>query len=144
MNRGQRVSERRSWIQRSVDRAMRPLTNDWRDYEIRREKLREQMSDFLLRLAELILICGAVVFVEDRTHSGHIASAVVSGLVAIYAQARASSGMLSLMAEHNLSPVRQRLFYWLIVILALVLWGAIQWFTNAVVPLIASAEAGAH
>lgn len=127
-------------FRRLLDRFSQPLTNEWRDWEIRRQKMQEEIMDFLLRIVELILICGAIVFVEDKTRSPHYVSAAVAGLVAIYACARATRGMMRLMAEHDLSPRRQRTVYWAIMAFSFLLWIGIQWLTGVVVPLIAHAQ----
>jgi uncharacterized membrane-anchored protein len=128
---------------RFVDRVFHPITDEHRDSEIQRNRLGEGMTDFLLRLTELILVCGAVAYVERRLGAKTpYVSYVVAGIVGIYAHFRATAGMLSLMAEHRLDPRRQRLFYWLIIAFAFALWLAIAWFANAVVPLIANVQGG--
>ena len=52
-------------------------------------------------------------------------------------------GQRTLAVETDLDPRRQRLFYWLIIAFSLALWGAIAWFANKAVPLIANVQGSA-
>ena len=118
-----------------------PVTDELRDWDIKRYRMSEGMADFVLRLTELILVCGFVAYVERKLGAKTpYVSYIVAGFVGIYAHSRATAGMLSLMADHRLDPRRQRLFYWLIIAFSVGLWAGISWSVSKVVPLIANVQ----
>jgi hypothetical protein len=116
------------------------IPDEVRDFRISQERMQEALTDFLFRIAEMTLVCGAVVFIEKRLNAPAVASPLLAAIVALYARSRATAGMLTLMKDHHLDPRRQRLFYWLIVSFALLLWAGIIALTNFVVPLIAQVQ----
>jgi hypothetical protein len=110
------------------------------DWHITRERMQADAAEFAFRLAEMILVCGAMVYVERKLGAPPIASAVVSAAVSIFARSRATAGMLTLLKSHGLAPRRQGLFYAIINGLTLLLFAGIVALTTKVVPLIAAVQ----
>lgn len=116
------------------------LPDHIRDWHLTRERMQADFTEFVFRIAEMTLVCGAVVYIERRLGAAPIASTILSAVVAIFARSRATAGMLDLMASHEFGPRKQQLIYWLIQAVALLLFAGIVALTNAVVPLIANVQ----
>lgn len=110
------------------------------DWHITRERMQADAAEFTLRLAEMVLVCGAVVYIERKLSAPPIASSLLAAAVSIFARTRAAAGLLALLKSHGLSARRQGFLFWLINALTVVLAVGIIWLTNSVVPLIASVQ----
>ena len=82
---------------RLLSKLWSPLPDNVRDWHILREQMQAGQAEFVFRIAEMTLVCGAVVYVERRLGSAAIVSSGLSAVVALYARARATAALLELM-----------------------------------------------
>lgn len=111
-----------------------PQVRQWR---IRLEEMQAAFAEQAFRVAEMILVCGVVVFIEKKLGLSAIVSTTLSALVAIYARSRATAGFMSVMDIENHSERVRSIGYWVILFLAFLLFGALVGLINYAVPRIA-------
>ncbi|QTH21713.1 hypothetical protein HRJ34_26005 [Rhizorhabdus wittichii] len=79
-----------------------------REYRAEQQRWAVATSDAIFRIAEMLLVCGAVVYLEQRASVPPIASTILSACVAMYARGRISAGMLEAIEEDDSPEERKR------------------------------------
>ena len=94
------------------------------------------ICDAIFRVTEMLLVCGAVVYLEGRASSPPVASGLLSACVAIYARGRLSAAVLDTIEKDDTSDAKKRLLHWIASGIAFGLFITIITFTPRIVAII--------
>lgn len=113
----------------------------YREWKIAQQKALADFADGCFRCVEMTLVVGAVRYLEIWTNSPQRTSIFLSGLIAIFVQARLSQMLFPAIERYDLSERNRKRLYWAFWGLGTIAAVAANGLVHAVMPFV-SAKSG--
>lgn len=117
-----------------------PPTPEIRAWKREHESVQAETCEVIFRIVEMTLVAGVVRYLENQLHPSAVLSPFLIAFAAIYARARLRAAFLPAIEHYDISERQKRQVYWASWGVAGVMFFAMHYAINSVVPLLAELQ----